>query len=365
MSTTDDVASDHTPEHGTTAEPGADAPYADSGSAEATATGTEPPSGDAVGTAPDAAPGGGPDGGGWNPWDERTPRGTQDAQNAGTPSAARDPLVPHPVQRDADQVEPLEAFHSALAYNGNAFTINVGTSQSPEFQQMALDATETARLHRLHRPVPRQERMADVLRVHHLVVLIGPKGSGREHTARVLLADLCGSDRLGVLHGEEAWLTEALIERNGSRLRQGHGVRVNVGTRNPRQSTLDALSALARERGAYVVLIVEDARTDPGDLGPYAVRHSRPPLAEVLGAHLKAELAEHRTPCADPGARGSSRAGSWRTPGWAGRSPPPPRSTGSPGSPGTSPRACTAPRRCSTPSSTRPTATCGVWSGGS
>ncbi|MFI1279797.1 hypothetical protein ACH4U5_03400 [Streptomyces sp. NPDC020858] len=297
MSTTDQPPADHTPEHGAAAEPGADAPYADSGPADATVPGTEPPNGDPAGPAPDATPGGGPDDGGWKPWDNREPR---DAQDAG-PAAAREPSPLRPAQQDADQVETLEAYNSALAHNGNAITLNVGTSQPAEFQRMTLDATETARLHRLHQQVPRQERMADSLRVHHLVVLTGPKGSGREQTGRVLLADRCGSDRLSVLHGEEARLTQALIERNGSRLRQGHGVRVNVGTRSPGQATLEALRLRARERGAYVVLIVEDARTDPGDLGPYAVHHTRPQLAAVLEAHLKAELAEHRTQCTEPG----------------------------------------------------------------
>ncbi|MEJ8645711.1 hypothetical protein WKI68_39855 [Streptomyces sp. MS1.HAVA.3] len=238
----------------------------------------------------------------------------------------------------------------------------MGTSQPAEFHRMTFDATETARLHQLHQPVPGQERMADSLRVHHLVVLIGPKGSGREQTGRVLLADRCGSDRLSVLHGEEARLTHALIERNGSRLRQGHGVLVKVGTRSPSQEELGLLRMSARERGAYVVLIVEDARTDPGDVGPYAVHHTRPQLAAVLEAHLKAELAEHRAQCTEPGGctRGRTQEFTRRVladPGWTGRSPPPPRFTGSPVSPGTSSRACTDPRKPSTPSSTRPTAT--------
>ncbi|MEV2217178.1 hypothetical protein AB0H86_38140 [Streptomyces sp. NPDC050997] len=285
MSTTDELPTDSTPEPGTAPDP----------------------DGETAATPPDGTPGGEPEDRAEEPRAEdretQDPQDTRGAQgDTSTPASSRESSpAARPERRDA--FETLEAFHSSVAQQGNAYTLNVGTSQPVEYQQMSLDAAETSRLHRLYQPAPHTTRMADTLAEHHLLVLVGLRGSGRETTGRVLLADQCGGDRVGVLHGEEsARLTQALMEKGGRRLERGHGVRVNLGTHSPGQNTLDVLRLRARERGAYVVLIVEDTRTDPGDLGPYAVHHRRPEdPAKVLAAHLGSALAEHRTHCADPG----------------------------------------------------------------
>lgn len=192
-----------------------------------------------------------------------------------------------------------EAFNNAMSFGGNAYTLNVGTAKAAELQRIRLDATETARQHQLHRPVQQQERMAETLRDHHLVTLVGPAGSGREGTGTFLLADRCGSDRVAVLHSADADLLQALIAQARRCLKRGEGVLVGLGSRRPAQSTLRALSLLAHEYGAYVVLIVDSTGIDDDLPAPYAFRHRRPEPRQVLDAHLRSALEEHRARCTD------------------------------------------------------------------
>ncbi|MEU1402401.1 hypothetical protein ABZ471_08550 [Streptomyces sp. NPDC005728] len=297
MSATDDPPADTAPEHGTAADRGTDAPQADSGPADSTATGDARP--DDADAAPRETTGGVAHD------DDPSPRDAPHTADprATAPGGPRAATPSRPGQRDtgqtdqAEALEGLEAFNSALAFTGNAYTLNVGTSPPAEFQRIPVDTAETSRAHRLHQEVADQEAMATCLAEHHLVVLYGPNGSGREHTALFLLAGRCGSAGLSVLHGDEARLTQALIEQNGRRLRAGQGIRVDVGTHLPAPATLDALRRRARERGSYVVLMVEDARSEPGDLGPHGFHHRRPEPRPVLAAHLGAALEEHRTRC--------------------------------------------------------------------
>ncbi|MEW2072847.1 hypothetical protein AB0941_04305 [Streptomyces sp. NPDC013433] len=291
MSSTDDFSGSDGPEQVTTADPGQDTSYDTDTPAGTADTGPEPSKDDALA--------GSSEGGSADRTDDgaRQPRRTQDTSR--DPYKTPQRRSPGPGQRDADLVEKLEAFGSAVAHHGDAFTLNMGTSPPAEFPWMDLDATDTSQIWQLRQDVPDQERMADSLLEHHLLVMAGAKGSGRECTSRVLLAERCGSARLGVLHGDQDRLAQALIEQNGRRLKRGHGVRVNVGTHRPDPATLEALALRAREREAYVVVIVEDPQADLGDLGPYAFHHRRPDLALVLEAHLTAALAEHRTRCAE------------------------------------------------------------------
>ncbi|MFI2378128.1 hypothetical protein ACH5AO_24175 [Streptomyces sp. NPDC018964] len=295
MSSTDDFSGDAAPGNDG---PDPDTSYdtgtpADTADTESTFAGDDAPAGDdAFGGPAEEGPAGRADDGTPQPW--RTQDTPKDPHT--TPEHQ-----PPPGQWDVGPVERLESLNGSVAYHGNAVTLNMGTPTA-EFQWMDLDATETSRTWRLHEEVPDPERMAGMaerLREHHLLVLVGAKGSGREFTSCVLLAERCGSARLGVLHGDQDRLARALIERNGRRLKRGYGVRVNVGPHRPDPATLDALALRAREREAYVVVIVEDPQADLGDLGPFAVHHRRPEPLPVLKAHLRAALAEHRTQCAE------------------------------------------------------------------
>jgi hypothetical protein len=192
-----------------------------------------------------------------------------------------------------------EAFNNAMSFGGNAYTLNVGTAKGIEVQRIRLETAETARQHQLHHPVPQQKRMVETLRDHHLVALVGPAGSGREGTGTFLLADRCGSDRVAVLHSADTDLLQALVAQARRCLKHGDGVLVGLGTRRPGQSTLKALSLLAREHGAYVVLVVEDTRTGDDLPAPYALRHQRPELRPVLDAHLRSALEAHRARCTE------------------------------------------------------------------
>ncbi|MEU3283590.1 hypothetical protein [Streptomyces longwoodensis] len=192
-----------------------------------------------------------------------------------------------------------EAWNNAMAFGGNAYTLNVGTAKGAELQRIRLNAAQTARLHQLHHPVPQQEQMAATLHEHHLVALVGRSGSGRDNTGTFLLADRCGSDRVFVLHTADTDVLQALVAQARRCLQHGEGVLVRLGSRRPSRSTLQALSLLARAQGTYVVLVLEDARSDEDIPTPYAVRHLSAEPRAVLETHLRSALEAHRARCTD------------------------------------------------------------------
>lgn len=307
MSTTDDVPAPGAPAPAPASEPRPDAPPPGP---------EEPPAADAGAPEDAGEPAGpGPDDDGRDdddrPDDGRDDEGRSDeepGEQADSPPDEDRSRKSGQRARDAEdrfraEIETIAAFHeaynNALAFGGNAYTLNVGTAKAAELHRIRLDATETARLHQLHQPVPHQEQMAETLREHHLVTLVGRSGSGREDTGTFLLADRCGSDRVSVLHSADADLLQALVAQARRCLKRGEGVLVGLGGRRPGRSTLQALSLLARAHGTYVVLVVEDTRTDDDLPAPYAVRHLRPEPRPVLDAHLKSVLEAHRARCTD------------------------------------------------------------------
>ncbi|WP_431987266.1 hypothetical protein [Streptomyces griseoflavus] len=293
MSTTEEFSGGGAPEHdgpepAATAGPGGDDPYGTHTPADAADTTPAPAADDAPAGPPGERPAGGTDDAARQ--SRRTPDTPGDAHK--TPQHR----PPDPREQDADRFEKLEAYGSSVAYHGSAVTLNVGADRPPEFQRIDLDPEETRRTWELHQKAPQYGRMTGSLREHHLVVVVGAKGSGREATGCALLAERCAGG-ISVLHGAQDGLIQALLERNGRRLKRGHGFRVNLGAHRPDPAALEALARQAAARHAYVVVIVEDPEADPGDLGPYAFRHLRPDPAPVLEAHLKAALEEHRAQC--------------------------------------------------------------------
>ncbi|PPS75724.1 MULTISPECIES: hypothetical protein [Streptomyces] len=292
MSTTDDLPAPGAPEPGPAPEPRQEAPPAGH---------DEPPAPDGTTPAdPGEEAGPGPDGDGRH---EEEPGEAADSPPGDDTSRPAQPRA-----RDAEDKYKAEAlsvaafsetFNNAMAFGGNAYTLNVGTAKGAELQLIRLDATEAARQHQLHHPAPQQDRMAETLHDHHLVVLVGQRGSGREGTGTFLLADRCGSDHVAVLHSAEADVLQALVAQARRFLKPGEGVLVGLGARSPGQSTLKALSLLAREIGAYVVLVVKETGTDDDLASPYSVRHQRAELRPVLEAHLRSALDAHRARCAD------------------------------------------------------------------
>ncbi|KIE23943.1 hypothetical protein LK08_27325 [Streptomyces sp. MUSC 125] len=247
--------------------------------------------------------------------DERDTRYDQEETGRPGPSRPRDPSraqeqPPRTAQDDDDNApEPLsherfdfivgQSSRNASVYGGHgnvavAFNLSTGAVRATaEFQQTPLGARDTAWRHRLYQRPPGLDRLASGLADTHLAVLLGQRGSGRDTTARVALADACGgSDRLSVLHSAGTGLAQALVERADQHLTRGHGVILDLGTEEPGPAVLEALSLRARERGAYVGLIVESTGADAQP--PYAFRHPRPALKKVLEAHLRWALETRR-----------------------------------------------------------------------
>ncbi|MEW1774655.1 hypothetical protein [Streptomyces sp. NPDC086777] len=220
------------------------------------------------------------------------------------------PSAPRPSRAAEDEGETVEPIsgdqfsflirHStgnANTYGGHhntALSLNLAGSQPVEFQRTPLDAGDIQRRHRLHAPVPDHRSMADCLTSTHLAVVIGARGTGRDNTARVLLADACGADRVAVLHSGGTGLAQALAEQADQQLAKGHGVVLDLGTELPTPAALETLALRAERIGAHVVLIVQSAGAKIDALSPYAFRHTGPDLKEVLKAHLDSALQKHR-----------------------------------------------------------------------
>ncbi|MFF8015732.1 hypothetical protein [Streptomyces sp. NPDC007929] len=296
MSTSDDVPASGVPDPGPAHEPVPDAPPPGHEEPPAPEAAAPSDSGEAAGPGPDDDPA----------REDRADDARADEAPGEQDGSSPDDAGPRPRARDTEdrhRAETVssaafnEAFNNAMSFGGNAYTLNVGTAKDAELQRIRLDATGTARQHRLHHPVPQQDRMAETLREHHLVALFGTAGSGREGTGTFLLADRCGSEHVVVLHSADTDPLQALVAQARRCLKPGEGVLVGLGTRRPGRSTLRALSLLARERKAYVVLIVDATRTDDDLPAPYAVRHQRPEPRPVLDAHLRSVLEEHRAGC--------------------------------------------------------------------
>ncbi|MFE6283628.1 hypothetical protein [Streptomyces sp. NPDC057877] len=285
------------------------------GSGEGLGEGVTPgPDGAAEGAAPGESAGPTADGA---PAPEGAPQGPyppdeQDVHGAPDPAEHPEPRQPPRAPRDdGDAAEPLsteqfsllvgESSRSASLYGGQgnvAVVVNMGSGQPlAEFQQAPLGAQDTAWRHRLYRRLPDHDRMALQLAENHLLVLFGQPGSGRHTTARVHLADVCGSDRLSVLHSAGTGLAQALLERADKYLTRGHGVVLDLGAERPGQAVLEALSLRARQLRSFVVLIVESTGADPGLPVPTVFAHPRPDLKQVLEAHLDWTLKTRRTEC--------------------------------------------------------------------
>ncbi|MCX4806522.1 hypothetical protein OG594_33715 [Streptomyces sp. NBC_01214] len=281
----------------------AQAPYQHDGPAVPGAPPTAPPGGPAEGPYPGEPPG--PQGGGGARDDRQGATGVphfDDAQPSG-------PRPPRAGQDEGDAAELIssdqfsflirQSTGNANTYGGHhntALSLNLGGPQPVEFQQTPLDARDVQQRHRLYQraPVPDHQPMADCLTRNHLVVLIGARGSGRDTTARVLLADACGSDRVAVLYSGGAGLAQALAEQADRHLTRGHGIVLDLGTELPAPAALEALALRAGTIGAHVVLIAENLGAELDALSPYAFRHTGPDLKKVLEAHLEHELQKHR-----------------------------------------------------------------------
>lgn len=245
---------------------------------------------------------------GWDSRDGQGQTGRPGPSRPEEPSRAKE-QPSRSAQDDGETAEPLsreqfdfivgQSTRNASVYGGHdnlAIALNLSTGAvqaTAEFQQTPLGARDTAWRHRLYQRPPGLDRLVSGLAETHLTVLFGQRGSGRDTTARVVLADVCGgSDRLSVLHSSGTALAQALVERADQYLTRGRGVVLDLGTEQPGPAVLEALSLRARERGAYVGLIVQSSGADAQP--PYAVAHPRPDLKKVLGAHLRWALETRR-----------------------------------------------------------------------
>ncbi|WP_329098065.1 hypothetical protein [Streptomyces sp. NBC_01439] len=270
----------------------------------------------APGTSPTASPWGPAEG--WSPGEPPGPQGgggvRDDHQGTtGAPHFAgaqsSGPRPPRAGQDEDDAVELIsgdqfsvlirQSTGNANTYGGHhntALSLNLGGPQPVEFQQILLDARDVQQRHRLyqHAPVPDHQLMADCLKRNHIVVVVGARGGGRDTTARVLLADTCGSNRVAVLYSAGGGLAQALVEQADRHLTRGYGIVLDLGTELPAPAALETLGLRAAQIGAHVVLITESPGAELDALSPYAFRHTGPDLKKVLEAHLEHELDKHR-----------------------------------------------------------------------
>lgn len=141
------------------------------------------------------------------------------------------------------------------------------------------------------------ESVARTLQDSNVVLLFGQQGKGRFTSALWLLTQLCPYDRIGRLGvAEDGDLMIALTEDGTPVLSERTGFIADLGTRPVRLSEIEALSALAKERTAYLVLLCPRNVPDPS-LDQYAFVHRGPALEQVLFKRLQATLRRHVAVC--------------------------------------------------------------------
>lgn len=193
-----------------------------------------------------------------------------------------------------EQVKLTRNRDSAIALGGgNAYNVArafIGAEPPADVQAVPCEPRVVARITALHHAVDGQDAMLDRLAAERVVVLAGRPGSGRQSTALTLLAALCGSQRVAVVHSGSSDGVQELALRAEELFAEQHGYLVDLGDQPPPLPALETLRHQAHTRDAYVVLVAGES-TDPDRVQPFGFAHRRPDPMRVLEAHLADAIA--------------------------------------------------------------------------
>ncbi|MGW8642455.1 MULTISPECIES: hypothetical protein [Micromonospora] len=133
------------------------------------------------------------------------------------------------------------------------------------------------------------------LREQHVILLAGGDGTGRRTTADMMLWQVAGIDRVAGIECAQSEATAAELAGKEDLLLPKYGTVLELpGKASVGAGTLRAFERLARERKAYVVLLVDQTDATGSALTPYAVAYEPPDPQYVLRRHLVRMLARRR-----------------------------------------------------------------------
>lgn len=206
---------------------------------------------------------------------QQSDSGDDDAENG--PAGTR--LIATLLTRASD----LMVSERALADATIALQINnLPAGQGTALRRESVGTNTLLRVRRTFVAPENLGRAWDVLAEHHLLLLRGSPGDGREHLATFLLDAFCDARVRRLENGSLADLDGSDLTSGGGHLWPGP-----IGDRFD-QRVAETLAGRLRKLAAQMVVVWPNAVEYPAELGDYAAEAGRPDLGEVLRRHLTA-----------------------------------------------------------------------------
>lgn len=140
--------------------------------------------------------------------------------------------------------------------------------------------------------VPGYAGMLDDLRERRLLVLVGPPESGRSTTALHLLDHLTG----GTVSRLDPETDLRGLDGSSIGRECGYLGEVSTSTAPPTEAQADRLADLLERQGSFCVLVAIPTPAGLRTFGAYRATSSSPPIADLLSAHLQAQLRSEDAP---------------------------------------------------------------------
>ncbi|GAA1020735.1 hypothetical protein Aple_055270 [Acrocarpospora pleiomorpha] len=199
-------------------------------------------------------------------------------------------------ERRNASVFDVRSKRGAVAPNGTAIYNEVnylGASDEVQVQSGFFDERVVEQEMHTYQPGENDRDASAMLHDLNVLRLCADPGEGPRTTAIVLLAEMCAPGRIGVITVTGSG-SLALLPGKFGFLRRFDGYLLVLNGRPLSATTLDVIRTEFSAAGAFLVVIDRSTR-DQHDR--YTVRHVPPPRLQVLAAHLRARLEDHRAEC--------------------------------------------------------------------
>jgi hypothetical protein len=176
---------------------------------------------------------------------------------------------------------PVGLFVQTMNAAGSVFAASVGEMGATRAETGEVDAAEVVEALRHYHTTPAYEPAAAALLTDHVVVLRGPSGSGRGCAARALLREATDQKMISLA----PTLTLKDLAERAYDEKFGYVVEDHEGTAGADHDWL-AIRTQVREAGAYLIVTTVETGTARRIEAVRQIRWQRPPLLNLLRAHL-------------------------------------------------------------------------------